>query len=104
MRRIRVFMAVCTAMLLFAACGQESVVSVSESSAASEPSAEEPSSAESEPEEIPSRETEEDIVRYATSAETDGVDYPELVCLLLPEGDIFISRSYDGKEKVYTSD
>lgn len=92
MRRIRIFMAVCTAMLLLAACGQESAVSIPESSAVesssvSEISAEEPSSAESEPEEIPSGETEEDIVRYATSAETDGVDYPELVCLLLPEGE-----------------
>ena len=28
----------------------------------------------------------------------------EILDLLLPEGDIFISRSYDGKEKVYTSD
>ena len=102
MKRTRLLMAALMAAVMFAACGQQAAVSTPESSAAPESNGiESASSEESVPEDTSSDDAEDGIVHYpVTAAQADGINNPELVCLLLPAGE-YIQQVFETEDGNY---
>lgn len=101
----RILALVLTAAMLLTACGKQSEVSQLESSTNSVlKTSSEPISSEAEPSSESSTDTaapDDGIVRYpVTASEADGINCPELVCLLLPEGE-YVQQFYETTDGNY---